>query len=476
MYTRDDISPNEIDTAKINEFIEPGPGIVDPWVSKSGGSNSYSDDEDARGEYDTEYNKILDELAQMYATQGNDLDISGIIENVSSTNNSTEFENHASLLAELENTDRPHKLTTNLDDPLKTVEHISKFYTLKPLSAIPEIVDLNDLQEDTNKLLSQKEIEIIKNAGLDENRSTKEYLKTLPGLENLQYAIIRNKDNYYAIYCGRERIFMRENGDIVERDSKLIYQREEKNEENKRIIKLVQEIETGRWGILKNSYYDRKLDENSFDDQQKLESLASEIECMQKTGLLTTLYERYNKNNTRYQYEFVMPWLPISMHGYIRKYNYMPEASWLDMGIDLSNAAVKLREANILHRDIKPANIMITNDQKPVPIDFGISRFIPYEQKFEIKDSYCGTPNYMAPEVSDINNLVTYNEKTDVYSWGQTLADFFGFTEELSCKPLISAPLISQNQVIDAVNGEIRIHLSSQQRCVYQYMIWLRHG
>lgn len=60
-----------------------------------------------------------------------------------------------------------------------------------------------------------------------------------------------------------------------------------------------------------------------------------------------------------------------------------------------------LHGEGIVHRDLKPDNVMITSDEKPVLVDFGlVSRFSGEESRETLTVEYgsVGTVNYMAPE------------------------------------------------------------------------------
>ncbi len=63
----------------------------------------------------------------------------------------------------------------------------------------------------------------------------------------------------------------------------------------------------------------------------------------------------------------------------------------------------------ILHRDIKPENILIHNSQLKIA-DFGWSNVDD-----EIRNTFCGTPDYLSPEMI----LGTgHNEKLDIWTLG----------------------------------------------------------
>jgi serine/threonine protein kinase len=84
----------------------------------------------------------------------------------------------------------------------------------------------------------------------------------------------------------------------------------------------------------------------------------------------------------------------------------------------LNNGFKIMQLHNIIHRDIKLENIFVkyNNQSKNDFIvklgDFGLSREFPNEK---IDDSFCGSPETMAPEIYDEK---PYNNKVDLYSIG----------------------------------------------------------
>ena len=90
----------------------------------------------------------------------------------------------------------------------------------------------------------------------------------------------------------------------------------------------------------------------------------------------------------------------------------------------LNNAFKILYSNNIIHRDIKLENILVSylNKDKSDFIvklgDFGFSR----ETFIDIYDSFCGTPDTMAPEII---NEEHYNYKVDLWSIGMIIYELY---------------------------------------------------
>ncbi|UJR09328.1 hypothetical protein I4U23_013571 [Adineta vaga] len=100
-----------------------------------------------------------------------------------------------------------------------------------------------------------------------------------------------------------------------------------------------------------------------------------------------------------------------------------------------------LHDRSITHRDLKPENVLLTlpdtNETLVKITDFGLSRFI---NETSLMKTFCGTPNYLAPEVLSTRGEASYTNKVDVWSLGVILyiclVGYPPFSESISGTPL----------------------------------------
>lgn len=93
-----------------------------------------------------------------------------------------------------------------------------------------------------------------------------------------------------------------------------------------------------------------------------------------------------------------------------------------------------LHKNDTLHRDIKPENILLDNKFNAKLCDFGwywfklgvLKILIWKGNNFYLRNTFCGTYEYMSPEVAAKEN---YNENVDVWSLGILLYELLhGYT------------------------------------------------
>ncbi|WP_372368856.1 serine/threonine protein kinase [Candidatus Uabimicrobium sp. HlEnr_7] len=94
------------------------------------------------------------------------------------------------------------------------------------------------------------------------------------------------------------------------------------------------------------------------------------------------------------------------------------------LGSEIASALHFAHEKDIIHRDIKPSNIMLTSDNEPKIMDFGLAKMLDVQQSLSSPGSILGTLAYMPAEQAEGR---TVDRRSDVYSLGATIY-------ELLCK------------------------------------------
>lgn len=91
----------------------------------------------------------------------------------------------------------------------------------------------------------------------------------------------------------------------------------------------------------------------------------------------------------------------------------LPERVVAKLIYQLSEALGYLHAKKIIHRDIKPENLLLSKEGDLKLADFGWSNFEEHSKK---RETYCGTLDYLAPEMADRNHK--HDHTVDIWSIG----------------------------------------------------------
>ncbi|MEM6335405.1 MAG: bifunctional serine/threonine-protein kinase/formylglycine-generating enzyme family protein, partial [Bacteroidota bacterium] len=101
----------------------------------------------------------------------------------------------------------------------------------------------------------------------------------------------------------------------------------------------------------------------------------------------------------------------------LREEGPLPFERVVTLGAPLARALAHAHRHEIVHRDVKASNIRVTDEDRPVLLDFGIAR-PKHTHTLTQKGTALGTPQYMSPEQAN-GHPATY--QSDLYSLGVVL-------------------------------------------------------
>jgi serine/threonine protein kinase len=96
---------------------------------------------------------------------------------------------------------------------------------------------------------------------------------------------------------------------------------------------------------------------------------------------------------------------------------------------DILRAVTFAHSKGMAHRDLKPDNFLLNRENKALLSDFGFACLTQDRDKTRImKGTYCGSAQYMAPELHSLAEGNVYDAKAaDVYSLGVCLFEMINF-------------------------------------------------
>ena len=144
----------------------------------------------------------------------------------------------------------------------------------------------------------------------------------------------------------------------------------------------------------------------------KLDIIYNEINIHSKLSH-QNIIKLYNMHEDDETINIIMEYAPNgNLYQMIKKEKTgFSESKSFDYFIQVINAVYYLHSNNIIHRDIKPENLLLCEDNKLKLCDFGWSK----ELSLENRSTFCGTMEYMAPEIVGSEN---YDYSVDIWSLG----------------------------------------------------------
>ena len=139
-----------------------------------------------------------------------------------------------------------------------------------------------------------------------------------------------------------------------------------------------------------------------------------EIELHKKLSHINIikLYDIYNYNNKFYM---ILEFCKDGDLANFQKRRKMNEIYIQNFIFQLTEGLKYLRKLKIAHRDLKPHNLLIDNNVLKIS-DFGLAKeYTSGNLDIDLKQTYCGSPMYMSPEILNYNS---YDTKSDLWSIG----------------------------------------------------------
>src|SRR5688572_3154269 len=98
----------------------------------------------------------------------------------------------------------------------------------------------------------------------------------------------------------------------------------------------------------------------------------------------------------------------------------LPMKDLLDIFVKVAQGIEAAHMKGVTPRDLNPQNIMLTSDNWPYVMDFGLAKALRGDSSLSVTGAVMGTPAYMPPEQAQ-GKLELIDHQSDVYSLGATM-------------------------------------------------------
>lgn len=155
-------------------------------------------------------------------------------------------------------------------------------------------------------------------------------------------------------------------------------------------------------------------------DKSRVPSVEQMNHIKNEINILSSIYNQhivkllshFEDSNSIY---LLMPYLSNGqLYTEIQKLKHLDETTTAQLALDIIDAVQYLHslEPKVLHRDIKTENILLDDNKRALLTDFGTGTYL---NKGENRKTYCGSPEYLAPEIVKGNE---YDERVDIWAIG----------------------------------------------------------
>ena len=169
----------------------------------------------------------------------------------------------------------------------------------------------------------------------------------------------------------------------------------------------------------KELYAMKSLKKDVLLDQDQVESTLVEKKILEKLDypFLVGMVFCFQTEERIY---FIMPFVRGGeLFQHLRNCRFFPEEKVRFYSAIIGLSLEYLHTHGVIYRDIKPENILIDEDGYLRLVDFGMAKVL---QKDEKATSFCGTPEYLAPEIITGEG---HNRAADWWSYGILMYEMF---------------------------------------------------
>lgn len=153
-------------------------------------------------------------------------------------------------------------------------------------------------------------------------------------------------------------------------------------------------------------------------DKRNIDFFLREAEISKQLDHPNTVHI-YDYGKEKDNYYIVMSYVDgKSLEQIVKEKGHLDVKEACDIMLGVFKGLEHAHSKNIIHRDIKPSNILITKEDIPRIIDFGLARRIKEEKQLTIAGEMIGTAYFMSPE-QGLSKPVDH--RADLYSAGATL-------------------------------------------------------